>query len=533
MDKSNSQLILVTGATGYVGGRLVPYLLQTGYRVRCLVRDPARLQGRSWFGQVETVQGDVLRPETLPAALAGVNSAYYLIHSMQSSANFHQRDLTAAGNFGRAAQEAGLQRIIYLGGLVDPHSKLSEHLQSRQQTGEVLRQAGVPVTEFRAAAIIGSGSLSFEMVRYLTERLPIMICPSWVYTRTQPIAIRDVLQYLLAALEVPGSTGQIIEIGGADVLTYGDMMLGYARERGLRRRLVPVPVLTPRLSSYWVHWVTPIPAEIARPLIEGLRNELIVRDNAARRLFPNIQPTDYRTAVRRALARLEAAEVETIWSDALMSSQGDVEPVTLTTQDGMIIERRQQMVAAPAAIVYQTYASLGGDHGWPYFAWAWRLRGLLDRLVGGVGLRRGRRHPTEVRVGDALDFWRVEAVEPERLLRLRAEMKVPGRAWLQFESKPQTGDQTLLQQTALFAPKGLSGLLYWYGLYPLHGLIFSGMVQQLAWQAEALHRDGQISPVAVAAQGRRRPAGIGLLAAAGLLLVVTYFFLHVVRKKTS
>jgi uncharacterized protein YbjT (DUF2867 family) len=509
---------MVTGVTGYVGGRLVPRLLAAGYRVRCLVRDPARLQGRSWLDQVEVVQGDVLVPETLPAALQGVQVAYYLIHSMMSSTDFHERDLVAARNFGEAARQVGVERVIYLGGLVDPHQALSEHLDSRRQTGQVLREAGPPVTEFRAAAIIGSGSLSFEMVRYLTERVPVMICPSWVYTRTQPIAINDVLSYLLATLTVPESRDQIIEIGGADVLTYGDMMLGYARERGLRRWLLPVPVLTPRLSSHWVHWVTPIPAEIGRPLIEGLRNELIVRNDLARQLFPEIEPMDYQAAVRRALRRLEAGPIETTWSDALMSSQGDIEPVTLTTHDGMNIEQRQLLVDAPPPVVFKTYTALGGQRGWPNFNWAWNLRGFLDRLVGGVGMRRGRRDPDDLRVGDALDFWRVELVEPDRLLRLRAEMKVPGRAWLQFESIPQPDHKTLLVQTALFAPKGLSGFLYWYGIYPIHGFVFSGMVQRLAWQAEAAHH-GEWPPEAKRTfrRERLRLAG-GLTLAAGLLL---------------
>ncbi len=524
MSNVNSKLILVTGATGYVGGRLVPRLLEAGYAVRCLVRDPARLQGRPWFEQVEVVQGDVLKPETLAVALEEVEAAYYMIHSMKSSADFHRRDLTAARNFGNAARTAGVKRLIYLGGLVDPNTELSEHLDSRQQTGQVLREAEVPLTEFRAAAIIGSGSLSFEMVRYLTERVPIMICPRWVYTQTQPIAIRDVLNYLVAALEVPESAGQIIEIGGADVLTYGEMMLGYARARTLRRYLVPVPVLTPRLSSYWVHWVTPIPAEIAKPLIQGLRNELIVREETAQRLFPDIQPMDYQTAVQAALARLDASQVETVWSDALVSSQGDITPVTLTTQDGMIIEQRQRVVDAPPTAVYRVYTGLGGQRGWPYFDWAWRIRGIMDRMIGGVGLRRGRRDPDELRVGDALDFWRVEAVEPDRLLRLRAEMKLPGRAWLQFESKPQSNGQTILQQTALFAPKGLSGLLYWYVLYPLHGLIFSGMVQQLGWQAEALHHDGIMPPEAIRAAQRRRS-----LMAVGLALAALITFLALLR----
>ena len=483
MDKS-SKLALVTGATGYVGGRLVPRLLEAGYKVRCLVRDPARLQGRSWFNKIEVVQGDVLKPDTLITALAGVSFAYYLIHSMKSSADFHERDLLAARNFGQAAYTAGVERIIYLGGLGDPEAELSEHLQSRQQTGAALREAGVPVTEFRSAVIVGSGSLSFEMIRYLTERVPVMICPRWVFVRVQPIAIRDVLSYLVAAPDVPESADQIIEIGGADVQTYGDMLRGYARVRDLKRYLISVPVLTPRLSSYWVHWVTPIPAAIARPLILGLRNEVVVRDNLADELFPHIEPVDYQTAVERALERLDAGAVETSWSDALQTSQGDITPVVLTTQDGMIIEQRQQMVETTPGNVFKTFAGLGGDRGWLYFDWAWRLRGVLDRLIGGVGLRRGRRDPDEVRVGDALDFWRVEAVETDHLLRLRAEMKVPGRAWLQFEAKPQNG-KTRLIQTAFFAPKGLFGLLYWYVLYPIHGLIFSGMIQKLAQRAAA------------------------------------------------
>ncbi|MCX6045961.1 MAG: DUF2867 domain-containing protein [Chloroflexi bacterium] len=520
MQEEKAKLILITGTTGYVGGRLVPRLLEAGYRVRCLVRDPARLLGRPWVDQVEIVPGDVLKADTLAAAVQDVDVAYYLIHSMKSSANFHERDLTAARNFGKAAKSAGVQRIIYLGGLVDPNRELSEHLSSRQETGEVLREAGIPVTEFRAAAIIGSGSLSFEMVRYLTERVPLMVCPQWVYTRTQPIAIRDVLNYLTAALDVPESAGQAIEIGGADVLTYGDMMMGYAQARGLHRVLLPVPVLTPRLSSYWVHWVTPIPAAMAKPLIEGLRNELIVRQDTAQKLFPKIQPVGYQVAVQRALAKLDTGDIETIWSDALATSQGDITPVTLTTQDGMIIELRQQVVDAPPEIVYRVYTSLGGARGWLYFDWAWRFRGMLDRMIGGVGLRRGRRHPKEVRVGEALDFWRVEAVEAESLLRLRAEMKVPGRAWLQFESKPQPNNQTLLQQSALFAPKGLWGLLYWYLLYPVHALIFSGMVQSVAWRAETLQRGGDLPDDAVkAAQGQRRWIGAGLALAFGLLLL--------------
>jgi hypothetical protein len=334
--------------------------------------------------------------------------------------------------------------------------------------------------------VVGSGSLSFEMLRNLTERLPIMICPRWVYTRTQPIAIRDVLSYLMAALDTPASWGHIIEIGGADVLTYAEMMLGYAQARGLPRLLLPVPVLSPRLSSYWVHWMTPVSSSIARPLVEGLRNELVVRDPVARSLFPTIEPLAYATAVTLALARIDNGQVETIWSDALASSQGDLPPLYLTQEQGMLIERRQKTVNATPAKVYYTIAGIGGKRGWPSYNLLWSLRGLLDRLVGGVGMRRGRRHPDELREGDALDFWRVEAVEPDHLLRLRAEMKLPGQGWLQFEVKPGPTDQSAeLVQTAFFASKGLFGLLYWYGLYPLHGLIFSKMINNIARQAEA------------------------------------------------
>jgi uncharacterized protein YbjT (DUF2867 family) len=483
------QLILVTGATGYIGGRLVPRLLEAGYRVRCLVRDAERLQGRPWSEQVEVIEGDALRPETLPPAMEGVAAAYYLIHSLSDTADFHERDMVVARSFGQAARDAGVQRVIYLGGLGDPEADLSEHLRSRQQTGDALREAGVPVTEFRAAIIVGSGSLSFEMIRYLTELLPVMICPKWVYTRVQPIAIDDVLSYMVAALAQPASAGRVIEIGGADVLAYADMMLGYARARGLRRKLIPVPVLTPHLSAHWVHWMTPVHAGIVYPLIEGLRNEVVVRDEAARTLFPQIQPLDYDTAVHRALADLEAGKIETSWSDALSTTMGDVPPVRLSTEKGMSIERRQEITSAPPEAVYQVFSGLGGQRGWLYANWLWRLRGIADRLVGGVGFRRGRRHPDEVRVGDALDFWRVEAVEPGRLMRLRAEMKLPGEAWLQFEARPRPDGKTLLVQTAFLAPKGLLGFLYWYGLYPFHGLIFGNLVRAIARRAEAL--DGE------------------------------------------
>ena len=460
----------------------MPRLLDAGRRVRVLARDVARLQGREWASRVEMTAGDVLRPETLAPAVQGVDVAYYLVHSMARGAGFHERDLEAAGAFGRAAAEAGVGRIIYLGGLGDPSADLSQHLRSRQETGEALRASGVPVTEFRAAVVVGSGSISFEMIRYLTERLPVMVCPQWVYTRVQPIAVDDLLRYLAAALDVPESAGRIIEIGGADVLTYGDMMRGYAAARGLTRRLQPVPVLTPTLSSYWVHLVTPIPSQIARPLIEGLRNETVVRDHTAHDLFPGVHPVSYSTAVRAAVASLDSGEVETSWSDALATTSGDLGPRVLTTREGKLFERRQAFVQATPEETFAVVRTIGGRRGYGAWDWAWEIRGAADRLVGGVGLRRGRRDPADLRVGDALDFWRVEAVEPGRLLRLRAEMKVPGAAWLQFETLPHEGG-TLLVQTAYFAPRGVPGLAYWYGLLPVHSRIFSGMIAALAAEA--------------------------------------------------
>jgi uncharacterized protein YbjT (DUF2867 family)/uncharacterized protein YndB with AHSA1/START domain len=473
-------LVLVTGATGYVGSRIIPRLLEAGYRLRVLTRDSRRLEGRTWTPRVEIVEGDVLRSETLPKAMRGVDYAYYFIHSMSDTAQFSQRDQLAASNFGAAARDFQVKRIVYLGGLGDPDSDLSSHLRSRQQTGDVLRQSGVPVTEFRAAIIVGSGSASFEMIRYLTERLPVMITPRWVSTKVQPIAIHNVLEYLIRSLDVPESEGQIIEIGGEDLLTYGEMMKSYARLRGLKRMLIPVPVLTPRLSSYWVHWVTPLHANIARPLIDGLRNEVIVRDPSARDVFPEIHPVDYHSAVEQALGELNADRVESTWSDSLGTTSGDQAPVQLSNTEGMIMEKRKRIIPAPPGMVFALISSIGGKNGWLFAGFLWRLRGMLDRLVGGVGLRRGRRHPKDLRVGDPLDFWRVEGIEPDRLIRLRAEMKLPGEAWLQFEMLPRAEGSTKLVQTAYFAPRGLLGHLYWYALYPIHKIVFSGLIGAIA-----------------------------------------------------
>jgi uncharacterized protein YbjT (DUF2867 family) len=501
----HERLVLVAGASGYVGGRLVPRLLAAGWRVRVLARDPARLADRPWRADVEVVRGDVLDAASVPPAMAGAEAACYLVHSMRAGPGFEARDQTAARVFGAAAAEAGVRRILYLGGLGDASSELSHHLRSRQACGEALREGGVPVTELRAGVIVGSGSVSFEMVRYLTERLPVMLCPRWVATRAQPIAIRDVLAYLLAALEDGPWTGRTIELGGADVLTYGDMMRGYARARGLRRWLIAVPVLTPRLSSYWVHWMTPVPADIARPLIEGLRNEVVVRDGGlAQTFFPGIRPLGYAEALRFALEKLAASNVETSWTDPLAASRGDRPPVVLTQREGLVLERREAAARVPADVAFGVIEGLGGSRGWPSLGWAWRLRGGVDRLVGGVGLRRGRRHPDTLRVGDAVDFWRVEVHEPGRRIRLRAEMKVPGEAWLEFEVQPTSATTSTIVQTAIFAPRGLGGHLYWHVLYPFHGLIFGRMVRRLAAQAEARGASRPPAPPAAGAPADAR-----------------------------
>ncbi|MDX1547634.1 MAG: SDR family oxidoreductase [Rhodothermales bacterium] len=478
--------ILVTGATGYIGGRLVPCLLDAGYAVRCFVRDADRLRRAAWEDRIEVAVGDVLEPETLGPALAGIDVAYYLIHSLGAGKKaFAERDRRAAENFARAAAEAGVRRIIYLGGIRPKTDRLSPHLQSRLETGAVLREGPVPVTEFRAAVIVGSGSISFEMIRYLTERLPVLITPRWVRTPTQPIAIRTVLQYLVQALRVPESSGRVFEIGGAEVLTYGDMFRIYAKVRGLRRILLDVPVLTPRLSAHWVGLVTPLNARITRPLVEGLDNEVVVDDEDARALF-DVEPLTYETAVRLALARFADDTVDTTWSSAVSSGLEDAGMIEeLEDEEGLIQERLTLAVRAAPADVFAEIKRLGGDTGWLYANTLWKIRGLLDLLAGGVGLRKTRRTYTRLREGDTVDFWRIEAIEEDRLLRLRAEMKVPGRAWLQYELQPNGEGLTAITQTAFFEPKGLVGFLYWYLFYIPHRFIFPGMLRELGRRAEA------------------------------------------------
>ncbi|MCE9625752.1 MAG: SDR family oxidoreductase [Deltaproteobacteria bacterium] len=477
--------VLVTGATGYIGGRLVPRLLERGHLVRCLARQPENLRGRAWNG-VDIVQGDVLQFDSLRAAMRDIDVAYYLVHSMRAGEQgFEERDRLAARNFARAAREAGVKRLIYLGGLGSDERELSPHLQSRHEVGNLLRESGIPVTEFRAAIIVGSGSISFEMIRYLTERLPIMICPRWVQSLCQPIAVRDVLAYLVETLDRPESAGRIFEIGGPDVLPYRDMMLGYAKVRGLKRRLIQVPVLTPRLSSYWVDFVTPIPASISRPLIEGLKEDVVCHEDSALQVF-SVRPIGYEEAVRLALGRINEGDIETIWSGSHASFKaGDPPASRLEKREGMILEVREAEIAAPAKRVFEIFSGIGGKRRWFYADWAWQFRGMLDRLVGGPGMRRGRRNPDHLIPGDALDFWRVEEVVDGRSIRLRAEMKVPGKAWLQFEVEPLAGDHSHFTQTAYFEPKGLPGLLYWYFLYPIHRLIFSGLCREIQRRGEA------------------------------------------------
>jgi uncharacterized protein YbjT (DUF2867 family) len=477
--------VLVTGATGYIGGRLVQRLLGQGLEVRVLVRNAERVRGRPWASRVHVVAGDVLDPASLGPALAGVDAAYYLIHSMHGGSDFAERDRFGAEAFAAAAAAAGVGHVVYLGGLLPAGDDVSAHLGSRAEVGEILR-ARVPATEFRAGPIIGSGSASFEMIRYLTERLPMMVAPRWILNDVQPVAVRDVLSYLVAALET-GPLG-VVEIG-ADRLSFLDTMRGYAAVRGLRRVIVPVPVLAPWLAARWVGLVTPIPNQLAVPLVEGILHPVVADTRRAERLFPGIRPIGYRESVGLALQRIEQREVPTRWSGSL---GGGAPGYHLTDREGVIREVRSIHVPAAREQVFDTVSRLGGEEGWLVWEWAWEVRGLLDRLAGGPGLRRGRRDPGELLVGEAVDFWRVEASDPPHRLRLRAEMKVPGEAWLEWATLPE-GDGTRLVQTASFAPRGLGGMLYWYLLYPVHRAIFSALVGAVGQRASG------------AARGDRRP----------------------------
>ena len=475
-------VILVTGATGYVGGRLIKVLESGGRRLRCLARRPEYLTSRV-ASSTEVVKGDCLDAASLGPALAGVETAYYLVHSMGSGSDFERQDREAARNFGAAARVAGVARIIYLGGLGSSGSGLSPHLRSRHETGDVLRESGVPVVEFRAGIVLGSGSLSFELMRALVERLPVMVCPRWVRTRTQPIAIEDLVSYLVQALDLPSGAEQIFEIGGGDPVSYRDIMLEYARQRGLRRWLIPVPLLTPWLSSLWLGLTSPVYARVGRKLIESLRNPTVVSDTTARSVF-SVDPMPMPRAITRAIQNEDQDFAATRWSDAVSSST--TPPRWGGRRFGTrLVDSRTRRVSASPESAFRPIRRIGGLEGWYHLNWLWRLRGWVDLLLGGVGKRRGRRDPENLVVGDVLDWWRVEAYEPNTRLRLLAEMKLPGRAWLEFEVEPVGDSTSQIRQTAIFDPVGLMGLLYWYGVYPLHALVFRGMIDGIANRAGA------------------------------------------------
>lgn len=475
--------VLVTGATGYIGGRLVPRLLEAGYRVRCAARSPRKLEDRVWAGhpRVEVVACDLENREQAIEAARGCGASYYLVHSMLAAGEeYAEKDRRLAESFAAAARAAALSRIVYLGGLGETGDGLSEHLASRREVEHALASGGVPVTVLRAAMIVGAGSASFEILRYLVERLPVMITPRWVKTRVQPIAVRDVLHYLTACLEEPKTLGATLDIGGPEVLTYLELMHLMAELGELPHRIViPVPVLTPRLSSLWIHLVTPISAKIARPLAEGLRNEVVCRDDRAARLMPAAL-LSAREAIRAALGKIHDNAVETYWSDA-----GPIPGDPDWAGGTVFTDRRHVEIAASPGTVYRAVCRVGGGHGWYAADWLWRLRGVMDKLVGGPGLRRGRRNPERVGFGEALDFWRVTGIEPDRRLELRAEMKLPGVATLAFDLDPGDDGKTTLAQTARFKPKGLLGLLYWYAVLPLHGVVFRGMMRGIQRAAEA------------------------------------------------
>ncbi|GAA1340274.1 SDR family oxidoreductase [Saccharothrix algeriensis] len=476
---------LVTGATGYLGGRLVPRLLADGHQVRCLVRDPGKLRDVPWADRVEVVRGDVLDASTLDPAMAGVDVVHYLVHSLHNP-RFTDADRRAAENTARAAERARVRRVVYLGGLHPPGVALSPHLASRKEVGDVFLASGVPAVVFQAAVVIGSGSASFEMLRHLTERLPVMLTPRWVHNRVQPIAVRDVLRYLVEAVGLPEGVNRSFDIGGPDVLTYQEMMLRYARVAGLPpRRVVGVPLLTPKLSAHWVNLVTPVPRSIATPLIGSLVHEVVCREDDARRLLPG-PVTGYDRAVELALARVRDADVETRWSGASVpGAPSDPLPTDPAWAGGSrYVDLRERPTRASPQRLWAVVEGIGGEHGWYSFPLAWAVRGWLDRLVGGVGLRRGRRDPRRLQVGEALDWWRVEEIERGRLLRLRAEMRVPGLAWLELRVADRPGGGSTYRQRAVFVPRGLAGHVYWWLVWPFHGLVFGGMVRNIASEAE-------------------------------------------------
>ncbi len=477
MDKNS--LLLVTGATGYVGGQLLKALEKDGRRVRCLVRNPDTLAppaGRN----TEVLSVDVLDGKNLVLALDGVHTAYYFIHSMTSIGDFAVEDRRCARNFGNAAREAGVKRIIYLGGLGDDSDGLSPHLKSRHEVGDVLRESGVPVVEFRASVVIGAGSLSFELIRSLVQRLPAMITPRWVNNPTQPIGIGDLLQYFLAALDLPDGGNRLFEIGGPDVVSYGDLMKEYMRQRGVKRLMIPVPFFTPRMSGVWLKLVAPSYARVGEKLIESLRNPTVIRDPSALSAF-SIRPKGVKETISRALTEEDVGFASTHWTEAFRLRR-NLRRWGGAILGSRIVDHRRVFVPATPEEAFRSIQRIGGDHGWYFADFLWDFRGILDRIAGGPGMR-GRVHPVELKTGDTIDFWRVEYFEPGKELLLRSELNLPGRAWLQFEIMPVEGG-SLIGQTALYDPMGLLGFLAWYVLYPFHMMIFAGMIRAVARRAE-------------------------------------------------
>lgn len=484
LQEQTNRPIFVTGASGYVGGRLIPALLEAGYAVRCLAREPRKLEDRTWRSNpaIEVMRGDMSDVDLLAGQLAGCAAAYYLVHSMEATGKeYAQRDVHLASNFAQAAARAGVDRIIYLGGLGELGDGLSPHLRSRRDVESSLASTGIPVTTLRAAMIIGAGSASFEILRYLVERLPVMVTPAWVKTESQPVAITDVLHWLVRCLSVRETIGRTLEIGGPDVLPYRDLMRIMAEELHLPKRIiVPLPVLTPRLSSLWISLVTPVSYRIARPLGEGLRNRVVVTNGDTQRLMPH-RSLGVREAIQEALRKVEADDVETRWSAA-----GPIPGDPHWAGGTVLTDRRSVVIEAEAHAVFAAVCRIGGGNGWYAGDILWRLRGRIDTLIGGPGLRRGRRNAERVEFGEALDFWRVVGIEHGQSLLLLAEMKLPGKAMLNFELKPQDPtDRTQLTMTARFLPRGLFGLLYWYAVLPLHNLVFGGMLKGIRETAEA------------------------------------------------
>jgi uncharacterized protein YbjT (DUF2867 family)/uncharacterized protein YndB with AHSA1/START domain len=475
---NSAQPVLVAGSTGYVGRHLIPALLARGCLVRCLARQPGHLASQPWFSQVEVVQGDVFQRQSLDRALEGVSTAYYLIHNMTSGDNYSDRDLVSAHNFARAASRAGVAHIIYLGGLADPDASIGGHLRSRIQTGDALRQGDVPVTEFRSSIVIGPGATAFELIRYLTEQLPLLPAPRWVSNHVQPIAIQDVIDYLLAALERHPDHNAVYEIGGADSMTFAESMLTYARLRGLKRQLVKLPVLPLPLMAFFAAKLTPVPASMARPLIDGMRGDSVVQEHAASRDFPHVRLTDYPTMVQASLSQLTPEYI-----DPLVFAGR--RPVTSLKHQGFLIDKRKVRLDLPPEPVYRAFTHLGGKAGWLYLNSLWKIRGWLDRLLGGPGMR-GRQGTDRLQVGDVVDYYTVDALQPEEMLRLRADLKAPGLGWMEWRVDPHAEGGVTLTQIAYFAPKGLPGFLYWYLLSPIHRLVFAGLVRRIARKAEEI-----------------------------------------------